>query len=106
YMTSAIASVVGFFIVNYFYMTDPRTGRPDWRFAVTASLGIVLAVLTLWLTNYFTHPDRGPVTETAHAARTGPATLILSGLGEGLESSVWALLLIACAIVGAMLIFR
>jgi K(+)-stimulated pyrophosphate-energized sodium pump len=106
YMTSALASVVGFFIVNYFYMTDPRTGRPDWRFAVTATLGIVLAVLTLWLTNYFTHPDRGPVRETAQSARTGPATLILSGLGEGLESSVWALVLIALAIIGAMLIFR
>ncbi|HKV56231.1 MAG TPA: sodium-translocating pyrophosphatase [Candidatus Binataceae bacterium] len=106
YMTSAAASVVGFFIVNYFYMTDPRTGQPDWRFAITATLGIVLAILTLWLTNYFTHPDRGPVTETAHAARTGPATLILSGLGEGLESSVWALIVIAGAIIGAMIIFR
>src|ERR1700758_663573 len=53
YMTSAIASIVGFFIVNYFYMTDPRTGQPDWRFAITATLGIILAVLTLWLTNYF-----------------------------------------------------
>ena len=106
YMTSAIASIVGFFVVNYFYMTDPRTGQPDWRFAITATLGIALAVVTLWLTNYFTHPDRGPVRETANSARTGPATLILSGLGEGLESSVWALLMIAVAIVGAMLIFH
>ncbi|MBV8362728.1 MAG: sodium-translocating pyrophosphatase [Deltaproteobacteria bacterium] len=106
YMTSAIASIVGFFIVNYFYMTDPRTGQPDWRFAITATLGIALAVITLWLTNYFTHPDRGPVIETAQSARTGPATLILSGLGEGLESSVWALVMIAAAIIGAMLIFH
>jgi K(+)-stimulated pyrophosphate-energized sodium pump len=106
FMTSAIASIVGFFIVNYFYMTDPRTGQPDWRFAITATLGIALAVVTLWLTNYFTHPDRRPVTETAQAARTGPATLILSGLGEGLESSVWALMMIAAAIIGAMIIFR
>jgi K(+)-stimulated pyrophosphate-energized sodium pump len=106
YMTSAIASVIGFFIVNYFYMADPRTGQPDWRFAITATLGIVLAIVTLWLTNYFTHPDRGPVTETALSARTGPATLILSGLGEGLESSVWALLVIAAVIIGAVVIFR
>ncbi|HJU29109.1 MAG TPA: sodium-translocating pyrophosphatase, partial [Candidatus Binataceae bacterium] len=106
YMTSAIASVIGFFIVNYFYLTDPRTGAPDWRFACTATLGIALAVVTLWLTNYFTHPDRGPVTETAQSARTGPATLILSGLGEGLESSVWALMVIALVIIGAVVIFR
>jgi K(+)-stimulated pyrophosphate-energized sodium pump len=106
YLTSAITSVIGFFIVNYFYMTDPRTGAPDWRFGVTATLGVVLSVLTLWLTNYFTHPDRGPVTETALSARTGPATLILSGLGEGLESSVWALMVIAAVIIGAVVIFR
>jgi K(+)-stimulated pyrophosphate-energized sodium pump len=106
YMTSAAVSVILFFVVNYFYLTDPRTGAPDWRFAITATLGIVLAVVTLWLTNYFTHPDRGPVNETAQAARTGPATLILSGLGEGLESSVWALVVIALVIIGAMIIFH
>jgi K(+)-stimulated pyrophosphate-energized sodium pump len=105
YLTSAIASVVGFFVVNYFYMTDAN-GVPDWRFAITATLGVALAVVTLWLTNYFTHPDRGPVTETAQAARTGPATLILSGLGEGLESSVWALMVIVLVVIGAVVIFR
>ncbi|MGO9265225.1 MAG: sodium-translocating pyrophosphatase [Candidatus Binataceae bacterium] len=106
YMTSAVASVIGFFIVNYFYMTDPTTGAPDWRFGCTATLGIILAVATLWLTNYFTHPDRGPVIETANSARTGPATLIISGLGEGMESSAWAAVLIVLAILGALIIFR
>jgi K(+)-stimulated pyrophosphate-energized sodium pump len=106
YMVSAVASVIGFFIVNYFYMQDPRTGRTDWRFACCATLGIILAILTLWLTNYFTHPDKGPTTETAISARTGPATLILSGLAEGLESSVWALVVIVLTIIGAMLLFH
>ncbi|MGH7863559.1 MAG: sodium-translocating pyrophosphatase [Candidatus Binataceae bacterium] len=105
YMTSALASVVGFFIVNYFYLQDPRTGAPDFRFACAATLGIALAIVTLWLTNYFTHPDRNPVNETASAARTGPATLILSGMAEGLESSVWALVVICASILGAMVIF-
>src|SRR5579863_7031266 len=106
YYTSAIVSVIGFFIVNYFYMTDPTTGQPDWRFAITATLGIVLAVTTLWLTNYFTHPDSGPLIETANSARTGPATLIISGIGEGMESSTWAAMLIVLAILGAMAIFH
>jgi K(+)-stimulated pyrophosphate-energized sodium pump len=106
YITSAVASVVGFFIVNALYVKDPRTGAVDWRFACCATLGIVLAVVTLWLTNYFTHPEKGPVTETATAARTGPATVILSGMGEGLESSVWALVVIVLNIIGAMIIFH
>jgi K(+)-stimulated pyrophosphate-energized sodium pump len=106
YMVSAVASVIGFFLVNWMYLQDPRTGATDWRFAECATLGIILAVVTLWLTNYFTHPDKKPVTETAISARTGPATLILSGLAEGLESSTWALMVIALTIVGAMIIFR
>jgi K(+)-stimulated pyrophosphate-energized sodium pump len=106
YMTSAIASVIGFFVVNYLYLQDPRTGATDWRFAFCATLGIVLAIVTLWLTNYFTHPEKGPTTETAISAKTGPATLILSGMAEGLESSVWALVVIALAITGAMIIFH
>ena len=106
YMVSAIASVIGFFVVNYFYMQDPRTGATDWRFGCCATFGIILAIVTLWLTNYFTHPDKGPTTETAISARTGPATLILSGLAEGLESSVWALMVIAMTIVGAMALFH
>jgi K(+)-stimulated pyrophosphate-energized sodium pump len=106
YMTSAIASVIGFFVVNYLYLQDPRTGATDWRFAICATLGIILAVVTLWLTNYFTHPEKGPTTETAISAKTGPATLILSGLAEGLESSVWALIVIAGTITGAMIIFH
>jgi K(+)-stimulated pyrophosphate-energized sodium pump len=106
YMASAIASVIGFFIVNALYMRDPSTGAIDWRFAWTATLGVVLAVFTLWLTNYFTHPDRGPVIETANSARTGPATLIISGLGEGMESSAWAAILIVLAILGALVIFK
>src|ERR1700738_4288900 len=42
YMTSAAASVVGFFIVNWLYLHDPKTGAPDWRFACAATLGIIL----------------------------------------------------------------
>jgi len=69
YYTSSFTSVIGFFIVNYFYMTDPRTGAPDWRFGIVATLGIVLSIATLLLTNHFTHPDKGPVTETANALK-------------------------------------
>ena len=107
YIVSAVASVIGFFVVNYFYHDRP-SHRRDLTGAsrITASVGIVLAILTLWLTNYFTHPDKGPVTERATAARTGPATLILSGMAEGLESSVWALMVIAISIIAAMVIFR
>ncbi len=105
YWVSAVASVAGFFIVNALYLIDPLTGRPDFRFAVAATLGIVLALVTLWITNYFTHPDKRPVLETATATRTGPATVILSGMAEGMESTVWAIVTIGGTILASIVLF-
>jgi K(+)-stimulated pyrophosphate-energized sodium pump len=50
------------------------------------------------ITEHFTSTERGPVREVAETARTGPATLTLSGLALGLESSVWAIMAIVLAI--------
>lgn len=105
YWVSAVASVIGFFIVNAIYLKDPLTGSADYRFALAATMGIVLALVTLWITNYFTHPDKRPVMETATATRTGPATVILSGMAEGMESTVWAILTIGGTIIGSILLF-
>ncbi len=105
YWVAALASVVGFFVINHFYLLDPLTGRPDYRFAWACTMGIVLALVTLWLTNRFTHPDKPSATETAHATRTGPATMLLTGMGTGMESTVWAIVAIGLTIVASGVIF-
>ena len=94
YWVSSLSSVLGFAIVTFFYLKNPNTGLPDWRFFWATTIGIVLALLTLWITNYFTHPDKRPVMETATATKTGAATTILSGMAEGMESTVWAIVTI------------
>jgi K(+)-stimulated pyrophosphate-energized sodium pump len=77
-----------------------------WLLAFLATFfGIVLTQVIGKITEYFTAEDKKPVTEIASAAKTGPATLILSGLAEGLESSVWAVVAIAATITGAFLLF-
>src|SRR5581483_6930544 len=47
---------------------------------------------------YFTGTHYSPVQEIAEAARTGPATTVLSGTAVGLESSVYAIISIAVAL--------
>ena len=106
YWISGLASIVGFAIINYYYVRDPNTGLTDWRFFWATTMGIILAIVILWITNHFTHPDKASVTETALATKTGPATMLLTGMGVGLESSVWAVLAIAVTIVGSFLIFH
>jgi K(+)-stimulated pyrophosphate-energized sodium pump len=105
YWVSGIVSTVGFAVINYFYLIDPTTGQPDFRFFLATTMGIILALVTLWITNTFTHPDKSAATETAVSSKTGAATLLLSGLGAGMESSVWAILAIAGTIIASLLIF-
>src|SRR3990170_4964279 len=65
---------------------------------------LVLALIIGRLTEHFTSTEKGPVTEIAHSTRTGPATMILTGLAEGLESSVWAIIAIAFTILVSFII--
>ncbi len=92
-------------LVTPLFMRDEATGIVDWRpFFATVS-GVVLAIVLDKLTEYFTSTHYSPVKETSRASQTGAATNILSGLALGMESSVWAALVIAGSIFSSVLIF-
>jgi K(+)-stimulated pyrophosphate-energized sodium pump len=69
-----------------------------WRMFAAVGAGLVLAQACSYITEYFTSTETRPVREIAESARTGPATVVLSGTSSGLESSVWAIIAIACGI--------
>ncbi|HJT36904.1 MAG TPA: sodium-translocating pyrophosphatase [Actinomycetota bacterium] len=69
-------------------------------------IGLGLSAVIQVLTQHFTDTTRAPVQEIAKASNTGPATTILSGFSVGMESTVWALLAVAAAIIGAFLLGR
>ncbi len=103
FLSSAGISVVLFGVVGFLYMRDVPGGwlRP---FLATA-LGVLLAIVIDRLTDYFTGTHGSPVKEIKKSADTGSATLILSGVSVGFESSVWAIIVIAATIFGSILIF-
>ena len=98
FWTSAILASIGFGVVAFMYLKD-------WRFFAATFMGIILVLVIGRLTEYFTSTEKPPVTEIAYATRTGTATMILTGLAEGLESSVWAIVAIAATIFGSFAIF-
>ena len=102
---SAILATIGFSAVSYWMFKGGIGQFKWWQFAGANFMGIVLTLVIGRLTEHFTDIDKGPVTEAAYATRTGPATLILTGFASGLESSVWAIVAIAGAILGSYLIF-
>jgi len=94
FFASALLSAVAVFVLSGFYMKEYRPA-----FAVV--LGLILASLIQVLTEYFTSTERRPVKEIAESSLTGPATTILQGFAVGLESTVWAILIIGAAVISA-----
>ncbi len=89
-------------------VTDPRilshAGNPRWLAIGAVIIGLVLASAIQLLTGYFTETNRRPVKEIGDSSTTGAATVILSGVSSGLESGVYAALLIGAAVYGGFLL--
>jgi K(+)-stimulated pyrophosphate-energized sodium pump len=126
-------SIVGFIILGFFYFRfDPSypnwdklqpyvTNQPWWvsfgtdtssalgvldmRPAWTCLIGIILAVALNFCTEYWTGTEYEPVKSLAKSCRTGHATNIIQGIAVGYESTVWAVIIIAGAVMGSVLIY-
>jgi K(+)-stimulated pyrophosphate-energized sodium pump len=94
---AAVSAAVGVGVVSLAYVHD-------WRPVAAVVVGLLLASGIQLMTSYYTGTQFKPVREIAQASETGPATTVLSGFATGLESTVYAVLAIVGAIVGAMLI--
>jgi len=99
YNFAAVMSIASFALFGFLYCKD-------WRFFAATSVGVILALAINQLTDYYTGANRGPVKEITKSTKTGPATVILSGLGIGMESSVGAILIIALSIAASALIWK
>jgi K(+)-stimulated pyrophosphate-energized sodium pump len=97
FIISAVVSAAAVYFVSAFYVDDVKT---FWAVVI----GLVLAGVIHFLTEYYTSTERGPVQEIARSTRTGPATTIISGFAIGLESTVYAIITIAGAIFAAFLL--
>jgi K(+)-stimulated pyrophosphate-energized sodium pump len=99
YEVSSVNTIFFSFLIAIFY-------AHDWKLAMLTSVGVGLAVAFNPLTSYFTSTRRPPVKEIVKSTRTGPATTILSGLSVGMESSVWALVVIVISFIIALLLYQ
>ncbi|MBI3317372.1 MAG: sodium-translocating pyrophosphatase [Candidatus Omnitrophica bacterium] len=117
FISSAMISIVGFMIVGFKYLRFPEAANaPYWmnlgiagldmRPVWTTLCGIFLAVTINRVTEYFTDTKKPPVQAVAQSCQTGHATNIISGFAVGLESSVWAIMVIAVSILVSALIYQ
>jgi K(+)-stimulated pyrophosphate-energized sodium pump len=98
YEVSSVNTVAFSFLVAILY-------AHDWKLAMLTTIGVALAVAFNPLTSYFTSTKSSPVKEVVESTKTGSATTILSGLSLGMESSVYALIVIVISFIGALLLY-
>jgi K(+)-stimulated pyrophosphate-energized sodium pump len=107
FFASAALSLILVAVASFTFLPSVGTGSsvsPQVLGFVSVLVGIVLAAAIQLLTGYFTETSRRPVRDVARSALTGPATVVLSGISLGLESAVYAALLIGAAVYAAFLI--
>ena len=116
YIAAAISAVLTA-IAAYVYLPDTFAelsstaqdvaaldGDPRRTALLAVLVGIVLAGIILWLTGYFTGTEHRPTNDVARTSLTGPATVVLSGIGVGLESAVYTTAIIGGAVYLAFLL--
>jgi K(+)-stimulated pyrophosphate-energized sodium pump len=79
-------------------------GNPRLVATLAVILGVVLAAIILMLTGHFTGTDKRPTMDVARTSLTGAATVVLSGIGVGLESAVYTAVIIGGAMYLAFLL--
>ena len=90
YISSAIV------IVAVLIMSKTMVGSFDWAIAIIA--GLVVGVAIGKITEVYTSGDYKHVKKIADQSQTGSATTIISGMGVGMQSTVWPILFICVGI--------
>ncbi|MFM8743852.1 MAG: V-type H(+)-translocating pyrophosphatase, partial [Cytophagales bacterium] len=64
-------------------------------------IGLVAGVIIGLITEYYTGMGKKPVVSIVRQSSTGAATNIIAGLGVGMMSTMWPIIIIAISIIGA-----
>ncbi len=101
FYVSAVLSVAGFVAASYMLLSNPAYPKAALNFSVCGGIGVLVALLFLYITQYYTEYRYRPVQEIAAASQTGPATNIITGIAVGLECTALPVLVISVGILTA-----
>lgn len=87
-IASAIFSAIGFFFATRYLMAD-------MKLFYAGLCGLLVTVMIIAITEYFTSAQNSPVKSIAEASKTGPGTNVITGLAVGLKST-WPVVLTIC----------
>ena len=95
-----ITAVTGVGSAVWMFGDVPEITNPVWL-GMPIALGLATGYLIGFVSEYFTSDRYPPVRRLAKQAETGPATVVIVGIAEGMLSTVASVALIAVAIGGS-----
>ena len=94
--TNLSAVLIALLSFGVFYVL----GFPNWwQMSLSVISGLVAGVIIGKVTEYYTSHSYKPTQKLAESAQTGPATVIINGVGLGMISTAVPVVTIACAIL-------
>lgn len=97
-IVAAVLSVLGFYPATYLMMNANGVLDP-LNIYLSSIIGIVVTLLIVFITEYYTATRFNPVKQIAQASQTGHATNIIAGLAISLRSTFWPIIVISAGIL-------
>ena len=97
--SAAVLTVVGVYFLSDIMFADYAENPIGLFFSVIIGLGVGLLVGQI--SEWFTSDHYSIVKNIADQAKTGPATLVLSGISEGMRSAAFSVVVVVFGIYGA-----
>ena len=97
--SAALLTVIGVYFLSDFMFADYAENPLGLFFSVIIGLGVGLLVGQI--SEWFTSDHYSIVKNIADQAKTGPATLVLSGISEGMRSAAFSVVVVVFGIYGA-----
>ncbi len=96
---SGVLALIAFYPITKWLMSD-LAGYNVNNIYFSSVIGLVLAAVMVWITEYYTSTEYKPVKQIAKASETGHGTNVIAGLAVSMKSTAWPVLFIVAAILG------
>lgn len=96
---AAIIAIIGFYFATQYMMSSVVDSSISLFY--TSLIGVVLTVLMVIVTEYYTSTQYSPVKSIANASETGHGTNIIQGLAMSMKATAWPIIFISGAILAS-----